>query len=120
VAGSGTGTGLLSPNRTTQTPWGQGVFYEIPLNRICVVGGGYDQRIFFREERSFDQTVHILYAGKFNRSKGVPWPLKSLDSIRQQDWHLHMAGSGQGPEFKWLQDIGIAWKGAGTGRHPLF
>jgi glycosyltransferase involved in cell wall biosynthesis len=39
------------------------------------------------------------YAGKFNRSKGVIWLLKSLMMIKDHDWHLTMAGSGHGPEF---------------------
>ena len=73
--------------------------YGIPSNRISVVGGGYDETMFTRAPKSPAGTVHILYAGKFNRSKGVPWLLRSLEKIKDQDWHLHMAGGGNGPEF---------------------
>jgi glycosyltransferase involved in cell wall biosynthesis len=76
-----------------------GRLYGIPPNNIVVAGGGYDETIFTRVPKSPAGTVQILYAGKFNRSKGVIWMLKSLMKIKDQDWHLHMAGSGRGPEF---------------------
>jgi glycosyltransferase involved in cell wall biosynthesis len=73
--------------------------YDLPADKIVVVGGGYDDALFTRAPKSPAGTVHILYAGKLNRSKGVPWLLTSLDKIRDADWHLHLAGSGSGPEF---------------------
>lgn len=74
--------------------------YDIPPHRIVVTGGGYDETIFNRAPKSTPGTVQILYAGKFNRSKGVPWLLKSLASVDDPNWHLHMAGGGQGPEYE--------------------
>ncbi len=79
--------------------------YEIPPEKIAVVGGGYDETIFTRVPKSPAGTVHILYAGKFNRSKGVPWLLKSLMKIKDHDWHLHMAGGGNGPEFDYCMAL---------------
>jgi len=79
--------------------------YGIPLNQIIVVGGGYDQTMFTRSPKSPAGTVHILYAGKFNRSKGVPWLLRSLTKIEHHDWHLHMAGSGKGQEYNHCIDL---------------
>ena len=76
-----------------------GRLYGIPPNNIVVVGGGFDETMFTRAPKSPAGTVQILYAGKFNRSKGVIWMLKSLMKIKDQDWHLHMAGSGHGQEF---------------------
>jgi len=73
--------------------------YGIPPKKIVVGGGGYDEALFTRIPKSAAETVHILYAGKFNRSKGLPWLLRSLMKIKNHDWHLHMAGSGGGPEF---------------------
>jgi len=72
---------------------------DIPSDKIVVAGGGYDETLFTRVPKPPAGTVHILYAGKYNRSKGVPWLLKSLIKIQDQNWHLHMAGSGNGPEF---------------------
>ena len=72
---------------------------DIPEDRIVVVGGGYDETIFTCAPKSATAAVQILYAGKYNRSKGVPWLLKSLKRLTHRNWHLHMAGSGQGAEF---------------------
>jgi len=75
------------------------LLYGIPPNKIAVIGGGYDETMFTRVPKSPVGTVQILYAGKYNRSKGVIWLLKSLMKINHHDWHLHMAGSGSGPEY---------------------
>ena len=79
--------------------------YGIPSEKIVVVGGGYDQEMFTRAPKAPAGTVQLLYAGKFNRSKGVPWLLRSLMKIRHGDWHLHMAGGGNGPEFDECIDL---------------
>jgi len=79
--------------------------YGIPSNQIDVVGGGYDETMFTRAPKSPAGTVHILYAGKFNRSKGVPWLLRSLMKIKHRDWHLHMAGSGKGREYSHCMEL---------------
>ena len=79
--------------------------YDISPESIVVIGGGYDESVFTRVPKLAAGTVHILYAGKFNRSKGVPWLLKSLSTIKDHDWHLHMAGSGKGPEFDNCMDL---------------
>ena len=74
--------------------------YDISPDKISAIGGGYDEKIFNRTPKTLNNKVHILYAGKFNRSKGVPWLLRSLANISDHEWHLHMAGSGKGPEFE--------------------
>jgi len=82
--------------------------FNIPSDKIVVVGGGYDETTFTRAPKTPNGTVHILFAGKYNRSKGVPWLLRSLTKIKNHDWHLHMAGSGHGAEFD--NCIGLAEK----------
>lgn len=79
--------------------------YGIPADRIAVIGGGYDDTVFFRGPPRGRGTVQLLYAGKWNRSKGVPWLLQSLMQMVDRDWHLHMAGSGQGPEYEACIDL---------------
>lgn len=74
--------------------------YDIPPDRIAAIGGGYDHTVFTRAPKATPGTVQMLYAGKLNRSKGVPWLLKSLMKIRPNNWHLHLAGGGSGPEFE--------------------
>ena len=79
--------------------------YDIPDASIVVNGGGYDDSIFNRGPRRAAGTVQLLYAGKINRSKGVPWLLRSLMRISDRDWHLHLAGSGNGPEYDECIDL---------------
>jgi glycosyltransferase involved in cell wall biosynthesis len=79
--------------------------YGIPEASIMVNGGGYDDTIFNRGPRRTAGTAHLLYAGKMNRSKGVPWLLQSLMRITDRDWHLHLAGSGSGPEYGECMDL---------------
>ncbi|MFZ0726907.1 MAG: glycosyltransferase family 4 protein [Desulfobacterales bacterium] len=79
--------------------------FGIRPDKIVVVGGGYDQKVFTRAPKSVAGTIHLLYAGKINRSKGVLWLLRSLLKIRHHDWHLHMAGGGSGPEFDACLDL---------------
>jgi glycosyltransferase involved in cell wall biosynthesis len=73
--------------------------YDVPADAIAVIGGGYDETLFTRGPRRLAGTVQLLYAGKLNRSKGVPWLLHSLMTIADHDWHLHVAGGGSGPEY---------------------
>ena len=79
--------------------------FRIPAEAIAVIGGGYDDTIFTRGPQRRAGTVHLLYAGKLNRSKGVPWLLRSLMKITERDWHLHVAGSGSGPEYDLCIDL---------------
>jgi len=79
--------------------------YNIPADTIAVIGGGYDDAIFKRGRQRASGKVEILYAGKLNRSKGVPWLLRSLMRIDDQNWHLHVAGSGVGPEYDECIDL---------------
>jgi glycosyltransferase involved in cell wall biosynthesis len=74
--------------------------FEIPSDKITVTGGGYDDTLFARGPQRSSGTVQLLYAGKMNRSKGVPWLLRSLMKMMDKDWHLHMAGGGTGPEYE--------------------
>ena len=74
--------------------------FDIPAEAITVIGGGYENALFNRGPQRSDKTIQLLYAGKLNQSKGVPWLLRSLMTITDQDWHLHMAGNGSGPEYE--------------------
>ncbi len=79
--------------------------YGIPTDNIAVIGGGYDETIFTRGPMRSSGTIQLLYAGKLNRSKGVPWLLRSLTNLTNRGWHLHLAGSGNGPEYDECIDL---------------
>jgi len=74
--------------------------YHIDPERINVVGAGYSRKLFsapaMLPERN--QRINIVYAGKLSRSKGVPWLIKALIKTRHKNWHLHLAGDGDGGE----------------------
>jgi glycosyltransferase involved in cell wall biosynthesis len=66
--------------------------------KVHVISGGYNELCFFAEEREPDHgQVQLLYAGKLDSSKGVPWLLRSLRQV-EAPWHLHLVGGGSGPE----------------------
>lgn len=77
----------------------------ISRDRIQVVGGGYDQALFYCLDKPTGGLVEILYAGKLSESKGVPWLLRSLKQVRFRQWRLHLAGGGAGPEQKLCLDL---------------
>jgi glycosyltransferase involved in cell wall biosynthesis len=76
--------------------------YGIDKSRIAIVGAGYDARLFnarSRPERA-DQPPTIIYAGKLSRAKGIPWLLRALKLFEPLPFHLHLVGSGYGPEYR--------------------
>ncbi len=72
--------------------------YSIDKEKIDVVGGGYDDSLFFFDKKPSNGAIQILYAGKLSRAKGVPWLLKSMGRIKHLPWKLHLAGTGSGIE----------------------
>ena len=72
--------------------------YSIASDRISVTGGGFKADLFFAREKPLPPPVHIIYAGKLSRAKGVPWLLESLARMPQLPIHLHLVGQGSGHE----------------------
>ena len=73
--------------------------YNIPPERIFIAGAGYNDRVFYPEEKPSPNPVQIIYAGKLSNAKGVPWLLRALQSMESVPWHLHLIGSGTGNEM---------------------
>ena len=70
----------------------------IDPDRVDVISGGFNELCFYAEEDESDSdAAQLLYAGKLDSSKGVPWLLRSLKRI-EAPWHLHLVGAGSGPE----------------------
>jgi len=72
--------------------------HSFPENRIDIIGGGFDTRLFLPGEKQPTPPVEILYAGKLSYAKGVDLLLNVFGSLAERDLHLHLAGSGSGPE----------------------
>ncbi len=81
----------------------------LPEERLATVSGGFNQECFFAGGDAPDREVaQILYAGKLNRAKGVPWLLRTLAGLHGEPWHLHLVGAGSGPEKQLCLDLAAA------------
>ncbi|WP_415717166.1 glycosyltransferase family 4 protein [Maridesulfovibrio sp.] len=79
---------------------------NISEERIATISGGFNQRYFYTAPKELGKDkIEIIYAGKLNRSKGVPWLLRSLRKIKDLPVHLHLVGSGSGPEKQQCLDL---------------
>lgn len=74
--------------------------YHVPLNKIFVVGAGYNDMLFSPGVKPKPEPVQLIYAGKLSFAKGVPWLLRSLSKIDSPVWQLHLVGGGSGEEKK--------------------
>jgi glycosyltransferase involved in cell wall biosynthesis len=74
--------------------------YGISPETIHVAGAGYNDRLFAQAQKSAGETIHVVYAGKLSRAKGVPWMLRALAGIRELPWHLHLVGGGSGGQMQ--------------------
>ncbi len=79
--------------------------HGIVPEQIEVVGGGYDETLFFHTRKFSAGPVELLYAGKLSRSKGVPWLLQALRQLEDVPWVLHLAGDGSGAEKQLCLDL---------------
>lgn len=71
---------------------------SIDPDKVDVISGGFNELCFYTEENPEGSgPIHLLYAGKLDSSKGVPWLLRSLQYV-QAPWHLHLVGGGSGTE----------------------
>lgn len=74
--------------------------YDLPRERIDIVGGGYDQELFCPTVKTPAPPIKLLYAGKLSLAKGVDWLLRTFIDLRDPRLHLHLAGSGTGEETR--------------------
>ncbi len=79
--------------------------YNITPEKIVVAGAGYDNSLFYPGKKPPPDPVQIVYAGKLSNAKGVPWLLRSLNSMKSLPWQLHLAGSGTGPEKEYCLEL---------------
>lgn len=77
--------------------------FNFPLEKITVIGGGYDDNFYYKKENKKLDTekIKIIYAGKFSRAKGVIYLLKAFERLKDKyNIHLILAGSGTGVEYE--------------------
>lgn len=79
--------------------------HGIDPEQIEVVGGGYDDTLFYYRGKAASGPIEILYAGKLSRSKGVPWLLQALRRLVDHPWVFHLVGEGSGSEKQQCLDL---------------
>jgi glycosyltransferase involved in cell wall biosynthesis len=79
--------------------------YGIDPQKISVVGGGFDDRVFSPKIKKTAPPVKMLYAGKLSFAKGVDCLLRAFNSLPDKDVELHLAGSGSGDEERYCLEL---------------
>lgn len=80
--------------------------YGIEANKIHVIGAGYNHEQFYlAEQKHVHEAVHILYAGKLSRSKGVPWLLNALKKLPASKFIFHLVGDSDGEEKQEILEL---------------
>ena len=82
--------------------------YDIPGDRIEVVGAGYNEALFRSQPKPTTDPVQLVYAGKLSRAKGVPWLLRALRNLGHLPWRLHLVGGGTGEERDEILELATA------------
>lgn len=82
--------------------------YNISKDNIVVVGGGYNEDIFYcPENKKENEEIKIIYAGKLSYAKGLISLLKVFDSIKDKyNVKLLLAGTGSGEEKRLIKELG--------------
>lgn len=79
--------------------------YELGKDRIAVTGAGFNEDLFVPlAHKAGYSPVHMVYAGKLSRAKGVPWLLRACETL-SENVILHIAGSGCGREEREIQTL---------------
>nr|WP_239057271.1 glycosyltransferase family 4 protein [Desulfovibrio sp. JC010] len=84
---------------------------NLPEERVATISGGFNQQCFFTNQtkpETEQDKINILYAGKINRAKGVPWMLRNLAKLKHLPFHLHLVGGGSGPEKQECLELAAA------------
>ena len=99
-------SGVLALSREQKTTISE--CYGLPQEKITVTGAGFNEDLFAPpSEAPVPSPIHIVYAGKLSRAKGVPWLLRACEALAD-DVVVHLAGSGCGDEEREIQTLAKA------------
>lgn len=70
--------------------------YGLDSDRVSVLGGGYDDQIFYYEDQEATEPVEVIYAGKIAEAKGVFALIEAFTERLKghQDLSLRLVGNG--------------------------
>lgn len=82
-------------------------YYQIPLENIKVVGGGFNQDVFYRgNNKASHKSIRLIYVGKLSFQKGVVSLIEVFKRIKNKyPLHLTIVGSGFGEEEAYIRDL---------------
>lgn len=72
--------------------------FQLSKKRIAVVGSGFNDKVFSWSKKRKATETQLIYCGKLSRAKGVPYLLRSLETLTHYQWKLHLVGGGTDPE----------------------
>lgn len=75
-------------------------FFQIPIEKIILIGGGYDDEIFYASNKIEEGShIELVYCGKLSFEKGVHCLLRVFDHLsKKYKLKLTLIGSGKGKE----------------------
>ncbi|MDO4662710.1 MAG: glycosyltransferase family 4 protein [Tissierellia bacterium] len=78
---------------------------KVDKNKIYLVGGGYNEKIFYPEDLRNRDKIRVMYAGKISRSKGVFELAKTLPLLEEKhkNLELHIVGNADSNSAKILR-----------------
>lgn len=83
-------------------------YYGVPLQNIKIVGGGFNQDIFYRGNKlKNNQSIKLIYVGKLSYQKGIVSLIKVFKRMKKKyPVQLTIVGSGFGEEGQYIRKIG--------------
>lgn len=68
--------------------------FESDRGRLVAVGGGFNQDIFYRQEKKeYDEKVRLVFSGKIDPSKGIYELIEVYKDLNENDISLDIIGS---------------------------
>jgi len=82
--------------------------FNIEKHKIHVVGGGYNEDVFYPlENKEIHEVTKIVYAGKLSYAKGLKPLIKAFKELKEEHHiTLSIAGSGNGAEEEEIRKLG--------------
>ncbi|WP_304205949.1 glycosyltransferase family 4 protein [Peptostreptococcus russellii] len=79
--------------------------YEVDINKIEVLGSGYDSSVFYNKKYKKEGAIKISYAGKLSYSKGLLPFIEAINSLEYDEEAIKVVFAGDGSIEKEKNDI---------------
>ena len=80
--------------------------FNIDPSKVFILGSGYDNKIFFKEERDLsNEKITITYTGKICKSKGLKCLIKCLKDLKYESDFININVVGDGSNKEEYEEI---------------